>query len=203
MTNTKARGTGSAKVDFFVWQFKHVPNACVLDELIGVEKKYQITKGIPRAATFSGNAAFTMDPDFPNDTLLVDAFETTKKMTVISPRLKAFLEEQTLKNVEFLPITIINHKKRPAAQYFVLHPIHPVDCLDMKESDVKWDPIDDSQIYEVTRMVLDVSRMDPEIQLFKIKYFYDFVIVRQDLVEAIKAQNFTGIKWTELSDFRR
>ena len=203
MTNQKATGTESPKVDFFVWQFEDVPNACVLDELIGVEKTYQITKGIPRAATFSGNAAFTMDPDFPNDTLLVDAFETTKKMTVISPRLKTFLQEQTLKNVEFLPITILNHKKRPAAQYFVLHPIHPVGCLDMKESDVQWDPIDDSRIYKVTSMVLDVSKMDPEIQLFKIKYFYDFVIVRQDLAEIIKVQNFTGIKWTKLADFRR
>ena len=191
------------KPNYVVWKTKEVPNAFVLDALSKVEDRWEIVEGVPRAATFPFNVTFTVDPDFPHDTLLIDAFESTVAMTVISAKLKAFFEERTVRQVEYLPVTILDHKGRPAAEYFILHPIYPVDCLNLKESEAKWDFIDDTTIGKVERIVFDDSKVDPELQIFKIKYLYDVIIVRRDLSEAMEAEGFTGMQWTELADFKK
>ncbi len=191
------------KSNYVVWETKEVPNAFVLNTLSGVEAVWEVVEGFPRAATFKAGATFTVDPDFPHNTLLIDAFETSKAVTVISPRLKAFLEARAVKQVEYLPVTILDHKRRPAAEYFILHPIHPVDCLNFKESEAEWDFIDDTTIGKIKRIIFDESRVDPELQIFKIKYLYDAIIVRRDLSRAMDEAGFTGMKWAELYDFKR
>ncbi|MCK5219083.1 hypothetical protein KAR10_06155 [bacterium] len=191
------------KTNYVVWRTKEVPDAFVLDELSEVEDDWEIVKGVPRAATFPFNVTFSVDPDFPDDILLIDAFETTEAMTVISPRLKAFFEKRAVKQVEYLPVTILDHKGKPAAEYFILHPVYPVECLNLEDSEAKWDFIDDTTIGKVKRIVFDESKVGPELQIFKIKYLYDVIIVRRDLAEAMAAEGFTGMQWTELADFKK
>src|SRR5438552_3993429 len=117
--------------NYVVWDTKVIPNACVLQDLVRVEKDYQLRKGVPLASTFPEDAAFTMDPDFPDNTVLTDNLLNTNMMIVASMRLKMFLERQSLRKVEYLPVTIINHKGKPASrEYFIVHPIDPVECLD-------------------------------------------------------------------------
>ena len=116
--------------DFLVWQFEDIPHSFVLDRLHGVERVFELVEGVPRAESFPADARFSVDPDFPNDMGLVDAFTNTYNLTVISEKLKEFIAGQKPKAVEFLPVTILNHKSRPAAKYYILHPVDPVDALD-------------------------------------------------------------------------
>jgi hypothetical protein len=188
--------------DFLVWDSAVVPNACCLSQLINVEDQFELPKGVPRAASFPTDAAFTMDADFPHDTLLTDNLVNTDRLIVASPRLKAFLESQALSNVEFLPVTILDHKGRAASRdYCIVHPIDLVDCVDVQQSDLEWSIIDPSSIDTVTRLVIDETRLDPRVALFRPKPFYDVVLARRPLAEAIDAQGFSGIRWIELSSY--
>jgi hypothetical protein len=189
--------------NYVVWRFHDVPNSCVLDELSGVPKMFQIRKGIPRAEEFPPDARFTLDPDYPNDTLLVDAFDNVYRMVVISAALKTFLEGRQLLNVEFLPVTIVDHKGKAKASYFIVHPICPVECLDFVASGADWDTVNKDTIDTVERLVLNADKIDPNLQIFKIKFFYDYLMVRRDLADAITAQGFTGIEWVNTDDFKR
>jgi hypothetical protein len=190
------------KLNYVVWRFKRVPDSCVLDELRGVPKMFQIRKGIPRAEGFPSDAKFTLDPDYPNDTLLADVFNNVYRMVVISPALKTFLQGRALLNVEFLPVTIIDHKSKPKASYFIIHPIWPVECLDLAASGARWDTVNKETIDTVERVILNTHRIDPGLQIFKIKYFYNYVLVRQDLADAITAEGFTGIEWVSTNEFK-
>lgn len=194
--------TRSANLNYFVWRFQDVPNSCVLDELSGVPKMFQIRKGIPRAEGFPSDAKFTLDPDYPNDTLLVDAFDNVYRLAVISLTLKTFLEGRDIVNVEFLPVTIMDHKGKPKANYFIVHPIYPVECLDLEASGAKWDTVNKDTIDTVDRLVLNTDKIDPNLQIFKIRFFYNYLLVRQNLADAITAEGFTGIRWVPVDDFK-
>jgi hypothetical protein len=183
------------------WTCVEVPHAISLDQLSPVDKLYEVKKGVPRAHTFPTDAKFTVDKDFPNSTLLVDALETVYDLTVVSPRLKEFIAAREPRNVEYLPVTILNHKRRPAAQYFILNPVHPVECLDLSASGAEWDVVANEVIDQVERIVIDESKVDDDLLLFKPKFLYRVIIVRRDLAEAITSERFTGVEWTELEEY--
>lgn len=188
--------------NFVIWALRDVPNACCLDELIGVDDVWELREGVPRAVTFPRNAVYTMDQDFPHDTLLTDNLINTRTLIVASLKLKKFLETRQMQQVEYLPITILDHKGKPASHdYFIIHPINPVDCLDTGQCGAQWSSIDKETIQWLDRLVIDEGKIDPAREIFRLKFFYDVILVSRALAEAIDAEGFTGIRWIELGDY--
>lgn len=188
---------------FVIWDSCVVPNACSLYDLEGVEKTYQLNKGVPRAVTFSSDAAFSMHPDFPNNTLLTDNLINSDLMIVTSQRVKDFLEAQRIPKLEYLPVTILDHKGRAASRdYFIIHPIEPIECIDLAKSQVEWGLVDKSSISQVHHLEIDASKVPPDVELFRPKPLYDIVLVRRELAELIDAQGFSGIRWLELDQYK-
>ncbi len=187
--------------DYVVWRTQEVPHCLVLDELKGVDMDVELTMGIPCSDSFPNTAKFTADPDYPNDVALADTFDNTQNIVLASEKLKEFIESFKPAHVEFLPVTLLNHKKKPAGKYFIVHPVDPVDALKAKESGARWDE-DMEWIDSVKKIVLDKDKLDTSRPLFKLKSFYGCVLVRRDLAEAITKQKFTGIKWVECEKFK-
>jgi uncharacterized protein DUF1629 len=192
----------SAASDFVIWQARIVPQACVLNKLIGVDNEFELNDGITRAANFPPSAGFQMDPDKPRWTLLVDNVFNVCMLLVGSQRLKEFLESRGIVKMEYLPVGIINHKRKRAPEsYFILHPIDPVECLDINRSGVTWSQIDNQIINEVRHLAIDASKIPADRMIFRPRYFSDVVLVRRELAVAIDQEDFTGIRWVELADY--
>ena len=156
------------------------------------------------AATWPKNVTLTMDPEYPDDTLLVDNLINTDMLIVASGQLKEFLQTQALPMVEYLPVTILDHKGRAASSdYFIIHPIHPVDCLKLDEFDITWDVLNENCIDTIARLMIDESRIDPDRLMFRVKFLEGVILFRRDLAGAIDAMGFTGIEWVELDDYER
>ena len=189
------------KSSFVIWDSKVVPHACVLKELVGVEKPYRLRKGLSVAADFPDDAAFTMNADFPNNILLTDNLINTDEMIVASAKLKHFLERQELSHLEYLPVTILNHKGKPASRdYFIVHPIDPVDCLDIKKSQPEWSAIDKTLIESVEKLVIN-EEVVKNRALFKPKSFYQVILTARRLSTAIDKEGFVGTNWIELDQY--
>ena len=192
------------KSNFVVWTNKVMPDACSLYELIGVEKQYQLRKGISRSSSFSDNAAFAMHPDRPNDTILTDNLFNISLLIVGSIRLRTFLEKQCVPRVDYLPVTILNHKSKPvSSDYSIINPLEPIDCIDLEKSEARMDSMDKSTIEGVSRLVIDESKIEQGRVLFRPKRFYWVILVHRRLAEAIDGQGFTGVRWVELDAFSR
>ena len=190
------------KPNFVIWTNKVIPHGCSLYELTGVDKDYQLRKGIPRSVNFPEQAAFSMDPDHPTDTLLTDNLFNNYLLIVGSRRLKEFFEEKAVIKVEYLPITILNHKGKPAGRdYFIINPIEPIECIDLQRSDVRWDPMDETTIKGVSRLVIDETKIESGRVLFRPKAFYWVILIHRRLAEMIDAQGFTGVCWVEFDAF--
>lgn len=130
-----------------IWDSAAVPNACVLWKHSEIEDPWELVEGVPRAATFPADCTYAMHPDFLHNTLLVDNLINTDRLVVVSLRLKQFLEARGIKQLEFLPVTIMDLRERPASRdYFIVHPIEHVDCLDLEKSGARFSAIDPETI---------------------------------------------------------
>jgi hypothetical protein len=174
----------------------------MLGSLQGVEDSYELINGISRAANFPDAAQFSMDPDFPDDTLLIDNLLSDEFLIVASSRLVRLVREVVPSHLECLPVSIINHKGKIASRdYRIINPIEPIDCLDLPRCLPKWGTINPESIKSVARLVLDEAKIPESRWMFRPKAFRRVTLVRRELAERIEAEKFTGVRWVELQDY--
>jgi hypothetical protein len=190
-------------MDVVIWRFTKVPHAANLYELKGLEKSFRLSKGVPLQDGFPSSVAFHMNPDFPDDLVLPDSTDNVKDALLVSERLHRFLAAAALPKVEFLPVSVIDHKGRVASsQHVIVHPIEPVACVDLQASVYSKSEIVADKLQDVQKLVLDPDRLPKDRLLFKVLGLTRAVFVRRELAQAITAQGFTGVGWTEVGAFR-
>jgi hypothetical protein len=188
--------------DFLIWKYRSVPHACVLNQITGTDKTVELRRGLPLRADFPADVGLHMHPDFPNDIALPDNVLNSDLLNVVSARLREFLESRDLASVEYLPVAIIDHKGRPAStEYFIAHPIEPVDCIDRQQSVFVENKIVKGAIRSMTKLAIDAARIPANRAMFKLKGFSDITLVRRELAQALDQQNFSGLGWTEIAAY--
>lgn len=191
-------------MNYFVCATKNEGNSCVLGRIQMVSNDWDLKKGISMADNFPGDAFFAMDPRYPKDVRLCDSLINLSDHLVVSRRVVEFLKNRELQNTEYLRTKIINHKGRVASdEYYVVNLTKLQDCLDKERSGCKWSEIIPSDIVEVDELVLDESKIDTDVQLFRLKDFDDPILIREDLADEITKAGFTGFFWGKLQDFGR
>ena len=102
--------------------------------------------------------------------------------------------------LEYLPVTIFDHRRvalpEPA---FVIHPIEPVDCIDLSRSRLEWSVSDPTAIEEVDHLELDASKVPASRLLFRAGALKRSVIVRRELMLEIEQAGFTGVGWKKIA----
>ena len=171
-------------------------------ELLNVQRVFALKRGEARGEAFPVDATFRMDPDAKRNTLLVDNIPNVEAMLLCSERLKRFIESRQPPAIEFLPVTVQDHKKKPVpATHFVVLPLDPPDCIDFSASVVTWSTMDPTALRSIDKLVLDESKIPADRLIFKPKGYTLATLVRRDLAAEIDAQGFTGIAWKEVADF--
>jgi hypothetical protein len=179
------------------------PEYCVL-------RKYPEKMGLKTYKLMDGDE---VEPgDMPDDRILMSREESgiqvpdlvgnTCSMLILSRRLKESLEELEVPNLQFLPVKIINHKKRVAsADHFIVNPLGSVDILDTKASDIEWL---DGEVVAIETMVLDPRKAKKAPDLLRVKEDPAEYLVSERVIEqwrAIKPKP-TNVSFTEL-DFAK
>lgn len=184
-----------------MWEWDVGERFCVLDGLTGVTAE-RAGKGLSRRAAFGAKAAFRMSARHRRHTALADNLSNMDREIVVSRRLKDRLEEFKPRDVEFLPVSIVNHWGWAASRdYFVVHPLGQVDCIDTARSVYRWNAIDPDKMSACSRLVLDPDRIDPDRLLFRPRHLGHHVLVRPDLAASLAREGFTGLLFTPLDAF--
>lgn len=188
--------------NYVVWRWGRVPGGCSVVELMNVPRVFALKKGEARGEAFPSDAAFRMDPDAKRDTVLVDNIPNVEAMLLCSERLKQFIESRRPPAIEYLPVTVQDHKKKPVPPtHFVVLPLDPPDCIDLAGSVVTRWTVDSTALMSIEKLVLDESKIPADRLIFKPKGYTLATLVRRDLAAEIDAQGFTGIAWKEVADF--
>lgn len=190
-------------MNYLYWKTKAGRNICRLEALQNVEKDFQLRRGISRINDFPNDACYHMSKNFKTYIKLQDSLKNIGGLLVVSNMLKDFLERENLKNNEFLLITIFNHKGRAIKEtYWILHQVELQDCIDRDKSQYEIHDLDPGFLSFVRKLVLDETKIDPEVTLFRLKSYPNLVIIRKDLAEKITKAGFTGISFEEIENYR-
>jgi hypothetical protein len=186
---------------FTIWRFKDVPNAYVPKKLLNMEKTLRLLMGVSLVDDMPSNLQFSADPDYPNDQLMLDNFGNTQSVIPISPKLKAFLEDKNIPNLEFIPVDMLDHNGRVIVQYFLLHSTEVIDAIDKDKTDLEVDDLNNEMYDSVDDLTLLEESVPPHIQIFKVKGLYDVTCISKALAKEIDDNGFTGISWKEISTY--
>lgn len=188
----------SYQLFFGNWQ----SNYCVLGYIENFEDDFMLTRGDSLAGAWPEDVSFRMDPDFPRQIALSDHLLNPENLIIASPALASFFKGVASLNLEYLPVTVYNHKGRVASdEYQIVHLINPQACIDTAASGVEWNSINPNWIDTVENLVIDESKIDPDVPLFRVKHLRDAIVIRDDLAEAIVDAGFTGIEFVEISEY--
>ena len=179
-----------------------MPYACVLNDFTGVDKKFMLFEGASLAKSFSRDAAFHMDPDFPKNLLLTDNLVNVDSCMVVSARLADALRAHKIAKLEYLPVKIIDHKGKVASKdYFILNPLDLVDCINRKKSKFRSSLIFPENIEKFEKFVIDESRIPEDRPIFRLKGFSYMALASKSLVDALTKGQFTGLEWLPVSKY--
>lgn len=174
-----------------------------VDQLEGFEDKWAVGQGVSLAATPPDKLTMSMYADEPRNTVLPDYVQNMDTLLIVSPRLRAFFEAQQISNVEYYPLEIKDHKGKVAsANYFVAHLICPVDCIDVDGSGVTWTGVglETQRIMFLDRLVIGPAEVPQERTLFFARYFNEVPVLRRELAEAMKKENFSNVAIVPISE---
>lgn len=190
------------RANYLVWKNAIIERACSLDTLKGFEDDWQLTAGVPLAAKFPSSAQFRFDPEQKAGLSLTDNLYNADRLIVASARLCALLQKAAVPHVEYLPVPILDHKKRRLSEpYWIVHLLEPVDCLVTEACEPRWSRIDKSEIARLKHLVIDEARIEPGRLLFRPSHYSAGILVHRSLAQQIDDARLTGVRWLELTDY--
>ncbi|HEX5747390.1 MAG TPA: DUF1629 domain-containing protein [Archangium sp.] len=148
--------------------------------------------GIRMGADYKAAYPFEMDPE-STGLKIADVIHNTVGYLMVSARMKAFLEQHTKAEIEFLRFTLMNHKGRVESDdCYIVNVIGAHDWLDMEKTEGQRHPLEQERFTRLKRLILHEDRIDPETNLFRVSAAPGLLLVREDLKAKIEAAGFTG-----------
>jgi hypothetical protein len=152
--------------------------------------------GNPLADEWPADMTFSMDPERPKDVTLTDYIQNLEGVLLAAPRLVTFLRDQALPDLEFLQVSILDHKGRVASpEYAIVHCCRVIDCVDQEKSEFQWSGLEKPTM-TVSRMVVKSEALGENDRLIRPKYVVGKVLYRADLREVLNEQRFTGLAFS-------
>lgn len=189
-------------MNYLIWETSVEPGVTGLYYLENVDDAFEINEGISRAKGFPDDALFRMNPNHPKDVKLADQLFNYESHMVVHKKIATFLEAFPLKEVELLPVSILNHKGRVASKdYFIVHPLKVQECVNKDKSNIVWNPLDPDDIAAVFSLVVDFKSVDKSYPIFRPRHLLPRIMVREDLARALQKEAFSGIEFIPPEEF--
>jgi hypothetical protein len=142
----------------------------------------------------------TGDSDSP--TALSDVLLAGFQLQVWSPRLVSLLEEMGIQNMQYLPITIIDHEtKKKETSYRIANILGAIDCLDRDNSQYRLASGSNvflrvSKFRIHTDKIVALPGMREPPLLFRLGEFKRHILVHERVKEACTKAKISGLKFT-------
>jgi|SRR3972149_1518866 len=156
------------------------------------------SKGVRMEQLYAQEQKFRMAKEVPG-IKIPDLIHNAVHYLMISAKLKKIFEEHSSAEIEFLRFTLLNHKGRIASdECYIANIIGTVDCVDMKRTEGDEDPVNPGRLMRLERLFLLDDKIDPKLNLFRIKPMPWVVIVRDDLRKIMERERVTGATFHEM-----
>jgi hypothetical protein len=176
--------------------YAHQNGGASVEYMSDQEHVWDLSIGKKLAKVWPDDVSFKMSPKHPKDVTLLDHISNLENVLLISPKFRDVLRSQGLKELEFLPVKILDHKGRVASkEYSILNCLRVVDCVDQKKSDFSWDELDEPSM-DIDKMVLNPNALGEDDRIIRAKYVPAQMFFREDLTQSILGQGFSGVAFS-------
>jgi hypothetical protein len=156
-------------------------------------KNYRYAEGEPLTKEFPKKATVSFSKKWPDRRKLYDFLDNTCDLLIVSSRVRGLLEQLEAKALEFLPLTVLDHKDKPVAEpYFILNPLGGQDIIDMEKSKVVMNTLNPGQIAHINKLVPQPEKVEPGAKLFRASRALRVFFVDADVREAFRKNKVTG-----------
>ncbi|HEY6006440.1 MAG TPA: DUF1629 domain-containing protein [Anaeromyxobacter sp.] len=153
---------------------------------------FQMAEGERMAADYPRDARIYLTDESPG-LVLPSLIGNTRSLLIVVKAIKEVLESAG-GDVEYLPFTLYNHKKRVASRdYFIVNPIGTFDCIDFKKSKIKYSKASPNVILKIEKLVLDAKKLEKAPDFFRIDRQPSRYVVSDRLGKKIAALKPTNV----------
>jgi hypothetical protein len=189
-------------MSFLIGKVRKGRGAATFSAVRGVEDDFRLEQGIPLTKGWPADAHLRMDDDFPKDVLLEDVLFTGSSPLVASARLRDLLVAQKVPCVEYLPVTLLNHKgRKEKAPYFIVNCLALQNCIDLERTKVRCNEINPDIYSRVRSLTLDPRRVAPELLLFRLQGYPFIDVYRDALAAKVAAAELTGVEFVKTEEW--
>jgi len=175
---------------------------CILTDVPNYlgRRAFRAGLGIKLGKDWPADARMTMDKDFPG-TKMGSLIGNPCNYLVCHRDVGAVMQEVCSNEIELLPLTILNHRKRPVSdEYVVVNVIGTVDCLDDKASGIERF---EGDVVGMDDPVIDARRLPADLDLFRPAAAPSHLIMSLNLGRALAKKKFTNFALDEVKVINR
>ena len=138
-------------------------------------------------------------PVYPSDdcvgTKLPAMIGNTLRYFLISTEVRKIVEEHCRNvDVEYLPVTLFNKKKREQSRdYCLVNPLGTFDCLDPERSEIVYSKSGSGEVVSVESFVLDETKLEGVPPLFRVKHDARRYFFSEPLGRALGERTFSNL----------
>lgn len=119
---------------------------------------------------------------------------------VFSKRLRDLLQNIAVDNIQYFDFDIVDPKTNDVyTDYKIANVVGLVDCVDKSESDLKY--FNSGNIKRIRKLVLDESKIPPELNVFRLSNRSTLTIVRQSVKDAVVNAGITGCVFYKVEEY--
>jgi hypothetical protein len=152
---------------------------------------WKVATGFPSASWFPRDVAFDLARD--KGEKLGDAIPTAVYLLVLSEKLASLLTRESGARWETFPIKLRQNRKPIDARYVVANLLDIAPCVDLEKSAFERNQVIPAEVDFFDRLVLDEAKVPKDRKIFRMKEQPRTILVRDDLVSAIRAAGCTGV----------
>lgn len=184
--------------DHVFWGFARLPNNAFMGGISDSAASVELRYGREVGDTYPSDVTIHVDPTKPDKTIVGEVLRNLSCHVIVSRRLKEFLAEKDLPDVEYLPLKVYNHKNRLVQkEYFIVNPFRPQACLNIPACGFSWRAEPGRDPRHIDQFVVDESNCTSLPLLFRPEPLFSYVLIHRELAQAIDEAGFEGNFWIE------
>jgi hypothetical protein len=164
-------------------------------------QSWRIFKGERLAPVYPADARIALRKE-NRGAKLTSFIGNTMSMLLVASDIKRLIENVCGGlDVEYLPVTILDQRKRAHGKgYYIVNPMGVLDCLDLDKSDIEWTDDQPPEVVGVEELVLSRKKMKGAPELFRIREEPSNYVFGPKLADALKQHTPrpTNVFWTKL-----
>ncbi|MBZ4417486.1 imm11 family protein [Myxococcus sp. RHSTA-1-4] len=143
----------------------------------------------------SGGLLTGFSPNFPDLRKLYDFVDNILDIRVVSNRVRRVILELAPDDVEFLPLTLVDHQRDVVSRdYFIMNVVADRNVIDLESSKVRMSHILPEEISRVWQLTLkdDIPPEGPKV--FRPTHLRGYTMVDSTIATALTRAGVTGVK---------